>query len=29
MSAPRRAVVTGAGPGSIGESVARALADDG
>lgn len=29
MSAPRRAVVTGAGPGSIGESVARALVEDG
>lgn len=29
MSAPRRAVVTGAGPGSIGEAVARALAADG
>lgn len=29
MTAPRRAVVTGAGPGSIGESVARALAADG
>lgn len=29
MTAPRRAVVTGAGPGSIGESVARALVEDG
>ncbi|HWJ11450.1 MAG TPA: SDR family NAD(P)-dependent oxidoreductase [Nocardioides sp.] len=29
MTAPRRAVVTGAGPGSIGEAVAAALAGDG